>query len=101
MPIVAGPRETLSTLSSSKGITATILIPTSGNFTGKKIWAATFQPKTQAVYVMWDGTAATSAGLTLAVDDVFRLEGYENLVNFRVLEQAASATLLVIPEYWM
>lgn len=99
MPIIAGPRETLATLNASKGITSTILIPTSGVFTGRKIQAATFQAKTQAVYVMWDGTAATSAGLALAVGDVLRLEGYNNLVNFRVLEQAASATLLVIPEY--
>jgi hypothetical protein len=99
MKLIAGPRETLDTLSASKGITATILLPTSGTFAGKKAVAATFQPKTKAVYVMWDGTAATNAGLALEVDDVLRLEGYENLQNFRVLEQAASATLLVIPEY--
>jgi len=99
MPIVGGPRETLSTLSSSKGITATILLPTSGTYSGRKIHAATFQPKTQAVWVMWDGTAATNAGVALAVGDILRLEGYETLKNFRVLEQAASATLLVLPEY--
>jgi len=99
MPIVGGPRETLSTLSSSKGITSTILLPTSGTFSGKKIHAATFQPKTQAVYMMWDGTAATNAGVYVAVGDIVRLEGYETLVNFRVLEATASATLLVLPEY--
>jgi hypothetical protein len=99
MPIVGGPRETLTTLSASKGITSTILNPTSGDFKGQEIYAATFQPKTQAVYVMWDGTDATSAGLALAIGDVLRIEGYWNLKKFRVLEQAASATLLVIPEY--
>jgi hypothetical protein len=99
MKRVAGPRETLSGLSSSTGITTTILKPTSGTFVGKKAVAATFQPHTKAVYVMWDGTAATSDGLALDVGDTLRLDGYENLVNFRVLEQAASATLLVIPEY--
>ena len=99
MPIVGGPRETLSTLSSSKGITATILLPTSGTYKGKPIIAATFQPKTQNVYVAWDGAAATTSALLLAVGDILRLEGYENLVNFRVIEATASATLLVLPEY--
>lgn len=99
MPIIGGPRETLTTLSASKGITSTILLPTSGTFKGKKAQAATFQPKAQAVYVVWDGAAATTADLLLAVGDVFRLEGYDNLKNFRVIEATASATVLVIPEY--
>jgi hypothetical protein len=99
MKLVAGPRETLSTLSSSKGITATILKPTSGTFTGQKCEMITVQPKTKAVYVMWDGTAATSAGVALAVGDILTLKGYDNCYQFRVLEQEASATLLVIPHY--
>jgi hypothetical protein len=99
MPIIGGPRETITTMTSSKGITSTILKPTSGTFKGREIVAATFQPKTQAVHVVWDGATASTTDLKLAVDDVLRLEGYENLVNFRVIEAAATATLLVIPEY--
>jgi hypothetical protein len=99
MALIAGPRETLATLSSSKGITSTILVPTSGTFTGKHCELIVVQPKTQAVYIMWDGTDATNAGLALAVGSVFELAGKENCANFRVLEQAASATLLVVPHY--
>jgi hypothetical protein len=99
MKLIAGPRETLSTLSSSKGITATILLPTSGTFIGKKCEMVLVQPKTQAVYIMLDGTAATSAGLYMAVDDSLEVKGYENCQQLRVLEAAASATLLVIPFY--
>lgn len=97
--LVGGPKETLATLSSSIGISAAILYPTSGVFKGKRIGAATFQPKTQAVYVTWDGGAATNACLLLNVGDVLRITGFHNLTNFRVLEAVASASLLVIPEY--
>ena len=99
MKLVCGPHETLDTLNASKGITAAILKPTSGSFIGKKCELAIIQPKAQAVYVMLDGTAATSAHLALAVGDILKIEGYENCQNFRVLEQSASATLLVIPFY--
>lgn len=99
MALVGGPKETLSGLSSSKGISAAILYPTSGVHTGRRAGAATFQSKTQAVYLTWDGGAADNTCLLLAVNDILRLEGFNNLTNFRVLEVAASATLLVIPEY--
>ena len=97
--LVGGPKETLDTLSSSKGISAAILYPTSGAFKGHRAGAATFQAKAQSVYVTWDGGAADNTCLLLAVTDTLRLEGFSNLTNFRVLEAAASATLLVIPEY--
>jgi len=103
MPIVPGPRETIPDLNASVGITDVILIPdpTGGTrFAGKKIYAATFQPKSQSVCVVWDGDDATTACLTLEADDIFRLEGYENLTQFRAINAGASdATLLVIPEY--
>lgn len=99
MAIVGGPAETLTTLSSSKGISAAILNPTTGVHAGRSIAAATFQPKTQAVFVTWDGGDATNASLALAVADVLRVKGYLNLKQFRVLEAVAGATLLVIPEY--
>jgi len=97
--LVGGPKEVLATLNVSKGITSTILYPTSGVHKGRRIGAATFQPKTTDVYVTWDGGDADNTCLLLAVNDVLRLEGYNNLINFLVIEAAASATLLVIPEY--
>lgn len=102
MPIVGGPRETIADLNASVGITSTILLPTSGVFNGRKIQAATIQPKTESVCVVWDGSDATTSCLTLAAGDTLRIEGYENLVKFRAINAAAGdATLLVIPEYWV
>jgi hypothetical protein len=100
MPIVGGPREVL-TPNASTGITSTILLPTSGTFMGRKIQAATFQASVQAIYVNWDGTAADNTCLLLAVGDVLRLEGYENLYNFKAINAVAGGKLLVIPEYWV
>ena len=65
MPIIGGPAETLTTLAASKGITSTILQPTSGTFSGHKIYAATFQPKTQAVHIVWTGVTAATTDLKL------------------------------------
>jgi hypothetical protein len=98
MPIVGGPREVLTPVAST-GITAAILLPTSGTYKGKKISAATFQPSVQACYVNWDGTAADNTCLLLAVGDVLRLEGYHNLCQFRTINAVAGGKLLVIPEY--
>ena len=103
MPIVPGPRETIPNLNTSVGITDVILIPdpTGGTrFAGKHIIAATFQAKAQSICVAWDGADADTACLTLAANDTLRLEGYENLTQFRAINAAAAdATLLVIPEY--
>jgi hypothetical protein len=99
MPILGGTGETLATLSASKGLTSTILLPTTGDFKNKRIFAATFQPKTQAVHVTWTGATASTTDLKLEVGDVLRVEGYDKLTEFRVIENTASATLLVIPEY--
>lgn len=98
MPIVGGPREVL-TPTVSTGITATVLLPTSGTYIGRKIYAATFQPSVQACYVNWDGTAADNTCLLLDVGDVLRIEGYETLCQFRTLNAVAGGKLLVIPEY--
>lgn len=99
MPIVGGPRVTLATLATAEGLAAGTLIPTSGTYLGKKIYAATFQPKTANVYVCWDGAAATATDLLLVVGDILRLEGYENLVKFSAYDAGNTATLLVLPEY--
>ena len=65
-----------------------------------RIAAITIQPKTYPVYIAWDGADADATGLELAANDIFRLEGYENITQFRVVDTAAgAATLEVIPEY--
>jgi len=103
MPIVPGPRETIPNLNTSVGITATILIPDPAGgtqFAGKKIYAATFQAKAQSICVAWDGADADTAALTLAANDILRVEGYKNLTQFKAINAGVSdATLLVIPEY--
>ena len=100
MPIVGGPREVL-TANTATGITAAVLIPTSGTYKGNKIAAATFQATVQAIYVNWDGTNATTNCLLLAVGDTLRLQGYHNLKQFSALNAVAGGKLLVIPEYWV
>ena len=103
MPIVAGPRETIPDLNTSVGISTAILIPDPAGgtrFAGKKIYAATFQPKAQSVCLVWDGDAATTASLLLVAGDILRIEGYQNLTQFQAINAGTSdATLLVIPEY--
>jgi hypothetical protein len=98
MSIVAGPREVL-TANTSTAITATILLPTSGNFKGKPIVKATFQATVQQIYVIWDGTDATSDCILLGVGDSLIVEGTENLKYFRALNAVAGGKLLVLPEY--
>ena len=99
MPIIAGPRALMETLVASIGIPAAVLIPTSGAFIGKKICRAKFQPKLKNVFVALDGEAATSDDLFLAVGDIMTLDGYHNLAQLRIIEEAASAKLLIIPFY--
>lgn len=89
----------METLNVSIGIPDAVLIPTSGYFIGKKIQKAVVQPKLKVVYLAFDGEAATTNDLYLAVGDAWIVEGYQALKNLRIIEEAASAKLLVIPFY--
>jgi len=99
MAIVTGPRQVITVLTASVGLAAATLIPTSGAFLGKKCCKINIQAKDQGIYIAWDGADADNTGFQLNVGDTFELPGYYNIVNFRALEMAATANLIVFPSY--
>lgn len=89
-----GDSEQLAVSSSSVGFTATKLLPTSGDFTGKKCDKVILQVATDAVYCAMSGAAASSTvGQEMAVGDYLVLENYDNIKNLRFIRKTTDAVV--------
>jgi hypothetical protein len=85
-------RETISSVSSSTGITAALLPPTVSN-----VIYALVQAVSGPVRFTIDGsTPSTTLGLRLVTDKVVEIWGSEALSNFRCINDGGTATVEVI-----
>lgn len=87
---VAGGFETLSSLTSAKGITSTLLNPTTGNFANKVARAALISVETADVRFTIDSTtptvtAGTGAGHLLPYGSSYEIDGESNVYNFKCI----------------
>ena len=80
---------------SSKGITATLIEPTSGKMAGMKARAALIAVETNPIRIRLDGgTTAPTAdnGILLKADTYFTIVNLENIKNFRCINTSAGAS---------
>ena len=97
-----GTIDTVYVENLSHAFTATKLKPTSGSFTGQKCFKVLFQPLTDAVYVSFDGSiASTSAGIELAAGDTLIETGFKNISNIRFIRKTNAASLRAWFWYWI
>jgi len=97
--IRGGDSEKITDLSVSVGFTAEKLRPTSGIFLGFKAYAATIQPVGGSVHINWHGVTATEDHMKLEEGQVAKIEGFEDLANFRCIEGDVDVALKVHYDY--
>ena len=79
----------------SKGITAALIEPTSGKMAGMKARAALIAVETNPIRIRLDGgTTAPTAdnGVLLKADTYFTIVNLENIKNFRCIDTSANAS---------
>lgn len=81
------------TPTTATGLTATRILPTSGNFNGILARAVMIRPETNNIRYRIDGTDPTATtGTLLKADDILTLTGTNNLKNFKCIDTGAGAS---------
>lgn len=81
----------------SKGITASLIHPTTGKNAGLKAKAALIAVETQPIRFRMDGTAPTATtGTLLKSDTYYTIINTENIKNFRCIDTAAGASDVMV-----
>jgi len=93
---VADQFETIGTTTSSIGFTSSKILPTTGDFAGKKARAALISVETADVRFTIDGTtptvtSGTGAGHLLVAGMFYELTGENNVSNFRCINAVANS----------
>jgi hypothetical protein len=93
---VADQFETITATTSSIGFTSSKILPTTGDFAGKKARAALISVETADVRFTIDGTtptvtSGTGAGHLLNAGMFYELAGENNVSNFRCINAVASS----------
>ncbi len=97
---ISGDFETITISNTAKGFTSTKILPTSGDFEGKKCQEAIFQVVSNPVNILLDGDDPTSSvGFTLQPTQVMILKRPSDIKNFRAIRTGSDATLNVIYRY--
>jgi len=84
-----------------KGITSTLITPTTGDYVGFRAKVAIIKCLTNVVNFRCDGTNPTATtGMQLAVGDYWTIVGTENIANFRALDTSAGASEIRVLLYF-
>lgn len=92
--------ETLSTLTTAKGFTSTLIAPTTGDYAGKRARAALISVETADIRFTVDGTtptitAGTAAGHLLPMYGSFIISGESNVANFKCINAVNASGAVV------
>lgn len=87
---IAASFETITTLTSAKGFTSANILPTTGNFTGKRAKFALVSVETADIRYTVDGTtptvtAGTGAGHLATTGTYLEIRGEQNVANFKCI----------------
>ena len=78
---------------STTGITAALLTPTSGEYTGRNATAAIIAVESFPIRMMINGTVATADnGILLSPGQTYTIVGGRNLKNFQCMDTTAGAS---------
>jgi hypothetical protein len=100
LPQNAGAGEMLTTLTSAKGITSTVRLPTTGTYLGKQAQSALIRVETASIRFWLSGTSpTTSLGVLMDAGDSYLITGAEDVINFKCINASGGngAVVGVIP----
>ena len=85
--------KTLAVTDTSGGFLAADMVPTTGKNQGRTAESVLICA-VGAVYLEFDGVAATSGSMPLAAGAYLEIKGYENIKGLRLLRQSGNTTVV-------
>ena len=97
---IANSVETISSITTAKGFTSSLLSPTTGNFAGKRAKFAIISVETADIRFTFDGTtptttATTAVGHLATTGTYMEIRGEANLANFKCINAVGSSGSVV------
>ena len=96
LPKNAGTGENLATLTSAKGVTKAIRLPTTGTYAGKQAEQVLIRVEVASIRFWLGGaTPTTSAGVLMDAGDSYLITGAEDVKNFLCINAVGASGALV------